>query len=98
MFTIELKAITALQYLKGILAFVVDPMDDVFMQKKLFLETKKLFLKHKFLIVITKSDIANETQIANAKKEFGGYEIIVDGADKTALKDYFLAQGKKLFE
>jgi len=95
---IELKAITALQYLKGILAFVVDPMDDVVVQKKLFLETKKLFLKHKFLIVITKSDLANETQIANAKKEFGGYEIIVDGADKTALKDYFLAQGKKLFE
>ncbi|MFA6065027.1 MAG: GTPase [archaeon] len=95
---IELKAITALQYLKGILAFVVDPTDDLDVQKSLLIEIKKLFTKHKFMVVITKSDIANESQVENAKKKFEEYDIVIDGADKTALKDYFLAKGKKLFE
>lgn len=94
---IELKAITALQHLKGIIAFVVDPTDDVLMQKKLLSDIKKLFTKHKFIVVITKSDIANPVQIEEAKKAFEGYEIIIEGNDLTTFKDYLITKGKTLF-
>lgn len=95
---IELKAITALQHLKGIIAFVVDPTDDMLKQTQLFLEVKKLFTKHKFLIVFTKSDIANASQLADAKKAFEGYEFVVEGNNLNTLKEYLLEKGKNLFK
>jgi len=95
---IELKAITALQHLRGMIVFVVDPMDDIENQKKLFGDVKKLFTKHKFLIAITKSDLANPTQLEDAKKAFEGYEIIIEGNGLNSLKEYLMAKGRKLFE
>jgi nucleolar GTP-binding protein len=94
---IELKAITALQHLKGIIVFVVDPINDVEKQKSLFLETKKLFSKHKFLIVITKSDLDKDNQIEKTKESFKGYEIVVEGNNLSSLKDYLVENGKSLF-
>ena len=87
---IELKAVTALQHLKGLIVFVVDPTDDLKNQTNLLAEIKKLFTRHKFLVAITKSDVANEEQVANAKKAFDGYEIIIEGNDKNALKALLL--------
>jgi len=92
---IELKAITALQYLQGMLVFVVDPLDDVEGQKKLFDEIKKLFSKHKFLIVSTKSDIATPQQIENVKNTFEGFEVITEGNGLDNLKQRLLVREKK---
>ncbi|MFA5125738.1 MAG: GTPase [archaeon] len=94
---IELKAITALQHLKGIIVFVIDPTYDMDKQENLFAETKKLFSKHKFLIAITKSDLAKEEQIEEAKKVFKGYEIIVEGNNLNSLKEYLIGKGTHLF-
>jgi nucleolar GTP-binding protein len=93
---IELKAITALQHLKGLIVFVVDPTDDLTNQKNLFAEIKKLFTKHKFVIAVTKSDVSNEEQLTNAKKAFEGYEMVVEGKDLTTLKDLLLDKNFKL--
>jgi nucleolar GTP-binding protein len=94
---IELKAVTALQYLKGIIAFVLDPIEDLEKQKNLFLELKKMFTNHKFLIILTKSDIANAKQVENAKKEFSENEIITEGEGLNAFKEALNAKGKELF-
>ncbi len=93
---IELKAITALQHLKGLIVFVVDPTDDLTNQQNLFSEVKKLFTKHKFLIAITKSDVANSEQIENAKKAFDGYQTVVEGKNLSTLKDLLLEKSFSL--
>jgi nucleolar GTP-binding protein len=84
---IEQKAITALQHLTGTIIFAVDPTDDLAKQKKLFEEIKKLFSKHKFLIVTTKSDITPQENIETVKKEFSEYEVIVEGKGLNTLKE-----------
>ncbi|MFA6268378.1 MAG: GTPase [archaeon] len=94
---IELKALTALQHLKGMIVFAVDPMDDMDKQTKLFEDVRKLFKKHKFLVVITKSDIANPTQVEIAKKAFNEYETIIEGQNLSTLKEYLTTKGKQLF-
>lgn len=94
---IELKAITALQYLKGIICFVVDPSEDLTKQKNLFEEVKKLFTNHKFIIVINKADLATPAQIELMQKEFSGYEQVIDGNDRDTLKEFLTAKGRKLF-
>ncbi|MEI7960935.1 MAG: GTPase [archaeon] len=93
---IELKAIAALQHLKGVLAFVVDPTEELEKQKNLFIEVKKLFTHHKFLIVSTKADIATPAQIEEAKKVFAGPQFIVEGNNLSALKDLILDKEFKL--
>jgi nucleolar GTP-binding protein len=94
---IELKAVTALQYLKGIIAFILDPMEEMEKQKNLFNEIKKMFTKHKFIVVITKTDLANPTQIENAKKEFSEHEVILEGEGMNTLKEHLTFKGKNLF-
>lgn len=84
---IELKAIAAFQYLKGIMLFVVDPLDDIAKQKNLFLETKKLFSDKKFIIIINKTDISRPEQIEIAKTTFEGQEIILEGNGLNNLKE-----------
>jgi len=93
---IELKAIAALQHLKGVIAFVVDPADDLKRQKNLFAEVKKLFTRHKFLIVLTKSDIASQEQLNEAKKTFDGTQIVIEGNGLNTLKDLLLDKEFKL--
>lgn len=93
---IELKAIAALQHLKGVIAFVVDPMDDLAKQKGLFAEVKKLFTHHKFLIVINKTDAASKEQTEEAKKAFDGIPIIIEGKGLSALKELLLSKEFKL--
>jgi len=87
---IELKAITALQHLKGTILFVVDPLDDLEKQKNLFAEIKKLFSEKGFVIVINKTDIASEQQTEEAKDAFKGYEIIIEGKDLSTLRKYLV--------
>jgi len=94
---IELKAITALQHLKGIICFVIDPAEDFEKQKSLFEEIKKLFTNHKFIIVINKADIATQPQIELIQKEFSGFEQVIDGNDRDTLKEFLIAKGRKLF-
>lgn len=94
---IELKAITALQHLRGIIAFVVDPISAPEDQKKLFDDVKKLFTKHKFVIVFTKADLATSEQIEEAKKLFQGYECVVEGNGLDTFKEYLLAKRNNLF-
>ncbi len=93
---IELKAITALQHLRGIIAFVVDPTDDLKKQKSLFIEIKKLFTKQQFLIVSTKADISKSDRIEEIKKEFEGFEVIVEGNNLNNLKEKLLEKSFKI--
>jgi len=70
---IEKKAILALQYLKGIIVFVVDPLEEttkIETQKKLLNEIKENFKEKSIIIVINKADIATKEQIDKALKEF----------------------------
>ena len=83
---IELKAITALQYLKGTIIFVVDPFQDIETQKKLFGEIKKLFSDKGFIVVINKIDLAEEKVIEEAKAAFEDAYVIVDGNESNNLK------------
>ncbi|MCX6804276.1 MAG: 50S ribosome-binding GTPase [Candidatus Diapherotrites archaeon] len=93
---IELKAIAALQHLKGIICFIVDPTDDMKKQKGLFSEMKKLFTTHKFIIVSTKSDLASSELIEEAKKVFDGYEFLIEGTGLNALKEKLLDKEFKI--
>jgi len=54
---IELKAINALQHLKGTIIFVVDPTYALEEQQNLLKELKKLFTEKGFMVVINKSDL-----------------------------------------
>jgi len=85
---IELKAITALQHLEGIIAFVVDPKQDLAPQTNLYAEVKKLFTKHKFIVVINKTDLADSEEVAKAQKEFADSQIILEGHEKDTLKEF----------
>ena len=89
---IELKAVAALQHLNGVIVFVVDPTDDLPKQENLFVEIKKLFTHHKFLVVINKTDIASAEQIAGAKKAFADYQQVIEGKDLSNLKDLLLSK------
>lgn len=94
---IELKAVTALQHLSGMILFVVDPTQEMNKQKNLFLETKKLFTHHKFMVVINKSDAANEAQMQAAQKTYEGEKIIIEGKGLNNLKDWLLDKDNKIF-
>lgn len=87
---IELKAISALQHLRGLVVFVMDPTGETEKEENLFAEIKKLFTSHKFLIVISKCDVAKEEQIANARKAFAGFQIVLEGNDRSTLKEKLL--------
>lgn len=87
---IELKAIAAFQYLKGIILFVVDPLSDITAQINLFNETKKLFSDKPFWIVITKNDIASKSEIEIVQKAFEGQKIILEGEGLNNLKEELL--------
>jgi nucleolar GTP-binding protein len=89
---IELKAITALQYLEGMIVFVVDPTQELLPQKNLFDEVKKLFTKQKFIITINKTDIAEQSLISVAEKEFAGERITLEGNGKDTLKEMLLKE------
>lgn len=93
---IELKAVTALQHLQGVIVFVVDPTQEVLTQKKLFQEIKKLFTQQKFLVVINKNDAVSEEVINSTKKEFLGETILVEGKELTTLRDWLLDKNNKL--
>ncbi|MEK6958647.1 MAG: GTPase [archaeon] len=83
---IELKAIAALQHLKGTVLFVVDPLDDLEIQRNLLEEMKKLFTTQGFIVVINKTDIANPKQIEDAKEKFADHFTILEGKGLDALK------------
>jgi len=87
---IELKAITALQHLKGTIIFVVDPLDDLEKQRNLFNEMKKLFTEHGFMVVINKSDISGAEQIEAAKEKFKDFVTVVEGKGLSTLKEELL--------
>jgi nucleolar GTP-binding protein len=96
---IEMKAISALRHLKGLVVFVADPLDELEHQINLLAETKKMFPEKKFLIVINKTDIATEEMKQNAEKELrkfldspsGGKEkIIFEGNGLDNLKQELL--------
>lgn len=93
---IELKAITALQHLKGMIVFVVDPNYDLNKQKNLFIELKKLFTKQHFLIVSTKADISKKEVIEEVKKEFKEFEVIIEGNNLNNLKEKILSKELKI--
>ncbi len=84
---IEKKAISAFQYLKGTIIFVIDPTQPLTNQKQLFLEVKKLFSEKGFIVVINKTDIATEEEIKIANREFNGNFIILEGQGKNTLKE-----------
>jgi len=94
---IELKAVTALQHLAGMIMFVVDPTQEMNKQKNLFLETKKLFTHHKFMVVINKTDASNEAQLNAAKDTFSGEEIILEGKGLDNLKNWLMDKENKIF-
>jgi len=89
---IELKAIAALQHLKGTILFVVDPMDDLDTQRNLFEEMKKLFTTQGFIVVINKTDIANPTQVEGAKEKFSDCYVILEGKGLDNLKKELTAK------
>lgn len=84
---IEKKAISAFQYLKGTIIFVVDPTAKIKEQKQLFLEVKKLFSEKGFIIVINKTDIASDDEVNSVKKEFKDNYIILEGKNLNNLKE-----------
>jgi nucleolar GTP-binding protein len=88
---IEMKAISAFQHLKGIIIFVVDPLEEAQKQKNLLFELKKLFNDKGFIVVINKQDLVDEKRINELKKEFEGNEIIDEGKNKDNLKKYLLS-------
>lgn len=94
---IELKAVTALQHLNGLIVFVVDPTQEIDKQKNLFLELKKLFTHHNFLVVINKIDVATENEINSSKDNFSKELILLEGKDSPALKDWLLNKENKIF-
>lgn len=94
---IELKAVTALQHLKGLIVFVVDPTEELDKQKNLFLELKKLFTHNKFLVVINKTDVATQTELDSAKNIFEKELIIFEGKNSLALKEWLLDKENKIF-
>jgi nucleolar GTP-binding protein len=94
---IELKAVTALQHLNGLIVFVVDPIQEIDKQKNLFLELKKLFTHHNFLVVINKIDVATENEINSSKDNFSKELILLEGKDSPALKDWLLNKENKIF-
>ncbi|VVB74171.1 GTPase Obg [uncultured archaeon] len=93
---IELKAVTAFQYLEGTILFAVDPLDDMIKQKGLFDELKKLFSKHKFMIVVTKTDISPADKVEEVQKVFDSYEIILEGNGLNNLKERLMIREKKV--
>jgi nucleolar GTP-binding protein len=84
---IEMKAISALQYLDGIVVFIVDPQEDLEKQRGLFDELKKLFTRQKFLVVLNKTDLASKEQIKAAEQKFKGMKKIIEGPELNNLKD-----------
>jgi nucleolar GTP-binding protein len=94
---IELKAVTALQHLNGLIVFVIDPIQEIDKQKNLFLELKKLFTHHNFLVVINKIDVATENEINSSKDNFSKELILLEGKDSPALKDWLLNKENKIF-
>jgi len=87
---IELKAITALQHLKGTILFVVDPTDDLTMQRKLLDEMKTLFTTQGFMVVINKTDIAPASETEKAKEMFKDLAIIIEGKGLNNLREELL--------
>jgi nucleolar GTP-binding protein len=94
---IELKAVTALQHLAGMILFVVDPTQEMDKQKNLFLEAKKLFTHHKFMVVINKTDAANEAQMKDAHETFANEKIIIEGKGLNNLKEWLMDKENKIF-
>ncbi len=88
---VELKAITALQHLKGVVFFIVDPTNDLENQKTLFEELTQVF-STKIVVVINKTDIATEEQVKEAKKQFKGIKKILEGNGKNNLKEFILKE------
>ena len=84
---IEMKAISALQYLDGTVVFIVDPQEDLEKQRGLFDELKKLFTRQTFLIVLNKTDLANEEQIKETKAKFKGMKKIIEAPELNNLKE-----------
>lgn len=87
---IELKAISAFQYLKGTIIFVVDPLQEIIEQKNLLNELKKLFSDKGFIIVINKTDLVNETELEKVKKAFSEHYVILEGQNLNNLKEELL--------
>ena len=88
---IEMKGISALQYLDGMVVFVVDPMDDLEKQRNLFDELKKLFTKHKFIVAINKTDISTPEQVKAVEQKFKGIKKVIEGPHLNNLKDELMA-------
>jgi nucleolar GTP-binding protein len=65
---IELKAITALQHIRGTIVFIVDPFEDANTQIHLLKEIKKLFSEKPIIAVVNKTDIADKEKVAEIKK------------------------------
>lgn len=94
---IELKAVSALQHLTGLIVFVVDPIQEIDKQKNLFLELKKLFTHHNFLVVINKTDIAKPEEIDSAKNIFSDEQTLLEGKNLSSLKDWLLDKNNPVF-
>lgn len=96
---IEMKAISALRHLKGLIVFIVDPLDELEHQKNLLEETKKMFPEKKLLVVINKTDIATEEMRKKAEDELrefldsagGNEKIIFEGNGLDNLKRELLS-------
>ncbi len=87
---IEKKAISAFQYLKGTILFVVDPTASLIEQKQLFLEVKKLFSEKGFIVVINKTDLATKQETEDCIKEFKDNYYILEGNGLDNLKQELL--------
>ena len=87
---IEMKAISALQYLKGTVVFVVDPQEDLDRQRGLFDELKKLFTKQKFIVAISKSDLASKEEVKAAEQAFKGLKKVIEGPEMDNLEEELL--------
>ncbi|MCX6800996.1 MAG: 50S ribosome-binding GTPase [Candidatus Diapherotrites archaeon] len=79
---IEMRAISALRHLNGLVVFIVDPLEDLPAQKNLLLEMKKLFSEKKFLIIINKTDITPEEIRDKTEKELREFLDSIGGKEK----------------
>jgi nucleolar GTP-binding protein len=84
---IELKAISAFQYLKGTIIFVIDPTQELKEQKNLLKELKKLFSDKGFMVVLNKTDLLKKEDLEKAKKEFSENYLILEGQGLNNLKE-----------
>ncbi|MDD3083803.1 MAG: 50S ribosome-binding GTPase [Candidatus ainarchaeum sp.] len=87
---IELKAISAFQYLKGTIIFVIDPLQIISEQKNLLKELKKLFSDKGFIIVINKTDLIEKTKLEEILKEFSENYVVIEGEGLNNLKEELL--------